>query len=55
MVFGKKCKLCGKDANVHKHPVTFAGKVLEPELWLCARCDSAIADLKYVAYEMEKA
>jgi hypothetical protein len=53
MVFGHKCVMCGKDANIHHTEDNEYHKEILNQ-WLCTKCNSAICDLKYVLYEMEK-
>jgi hypothetical protein len=53
MVFGHKCKMCGKDANIHHTEDTEAHREIE-NYWICTTCNTAIEDVKYVLWEMEK-
>jgi len=53
MVFGHKCKMCGKDANTHIRESS-GGYNVTLDYWLCSKCKSIISDFKYVVYEMEK-
>jgi hypothetical protein len=46
--------MCGKDANIHHtEDNEYHREIINR--WLCTKCNSAICDLKYVLYEMEKA
>lgn len=45
MVFGKKCVVCGDNANIHSQELGHGHQVIS-DRWLCLNCDSAEFDEK---------